>query len=224
LLAAKGCKRDNPKELAISKSPHEVILASKSKFRAKILQDAGICFTTMNSDIDESATLTSSPRSRAATLARLKAEAVFNKINSQGSINSQGVIVIGCDQVLGFEGKPYGKVESTAQAFEQIKLIQGKTHFLHTATELIFQSSSKNSPQSQSLITDIELRMRPLSDKEIQNYIATNEWIGCAGCYRIESLGKNLFEQVQGSDAAIIGLDILPLLQILRSLGVNPLE
>ena len=217
LLAAKSSAGAKLKELDISTLPMEVILASNSKFRAKILQDAGIKFNTMSSDIDESVTLTSSPRDLATNLARLKAQAVFNKINRQN------VLVIGCDQVLGFEGKSFGKVDSPDQAFEQIKLMQGNTHFLHTATELIFQRNSKEPPQSQSLITDIELSIRPLLDQEIQNYIATNEWMGCAGCYRIESLGKNLFDRVQGSDAAIIGLDILPLLQIMRSLGISPL-
>jgi septum formation protein len=50
--------------------------------------------------------------------------------------------------------------------------------------------------------------MRPLSDDDINEYVATGEWQGCVGCYRIEGQGKNLFTSITADESAIIGLPL----------------
>lgn len=187
-----------------------VILASSSPFRSQLLTQAGIPFTSLNPSVDEKQILARDP----SKLASLRAIAKATKVAEQ----QPNAIVIGCDQVLEFSKRPWDKVESADAAFQRLTEFSGATHYLRSAVCIIHPTHG-----SFSFVETAELTMRQLSADEIHGYVATNEWQGCVGCYRIEGQGINLFANIHGDWSTIIGLPLPPLLNTLRSWGINPL-
>lgn len=187
-----------------------IVLASKSAIRQKLLQNAGIVFETIASNIDEEtakigmreAGLT--PTEQAFELAKMKAQKISN-----GNDN----LVIGCDQILNYENMAFDKVDSLAVAKERLKLFQGKTHYLEGSLvimksgQLIWRFDSK-----------AELTMHNLNDELIDEYIkaAGSQILHAVGCYELEGIGSQLFSRIKGDYFAILGLPLIELLTFLR--------
>lgn len=127
-------------------------------------------------------------------------------------------LVLGCDQTLALEsGELIDKAENREDATRILKLLSGKSHYLHSAAVI----SQGGEPVWRHL-ERVKMTMRPLSDSFIATYLDADwddcRW--CVGCYRIEGPGAQLFVRVDGSHFAIQGLPLLPLLEYLRIRGV----
>ena len=168
----------------------EIILASGSKIRATILQNAGVKFRVQTSRVDEDAFKDSmraeglSPMDQADYLAQMKSE----KVSSQTS-----GLVLGADQMLSLEGRGFDKPKSREEAFERLKEFSGKTHHLECAAVI-----SENGEAVWRYIARPKLTMRRLSDEFITSYL---DQIGDAafesvGAYQLEGLGVQLFSQL----------------------------
>lgn len=190
-----------------------IVLASTSKFRQKILADAGIEAMTMASDCDESAITAASPQHLAMARASAKARAVLARA-------PQNSVVIGADQVLGFQGKAWDKAASAEEATHHLQTLSGHTHILHSAYSL-WRKDHHTTSELVTRSVDINMTMRKLTAQEIAAYIATNEWQGCVGCYQYEHRGVHLFSAIGGYHTAIIGLPLIEMLQDLRTAGIN---
>lgn len=188
-----------------------IILASSSPFRQKLLEDAGIRFIAQSPKGDEK-TITGLPP---GTLAVKRAE--FKAIDVARH-SPPGSVVIGTDQVLGFEGSSLDKSNDPEEAAKKLKRLQGRTHTLHSAFCLVKVLVSGSMETLHEEIVDIPMTMHPMSDNEIRAYVATGEWIGCVGGYRIEGEGRKLFSKVEGDKSAIIGLPVAELLAALAKL------
>lgn len=188
-----------------------IVLASTSPFRAKLLADAGIDFKAVAPGVEEDAVPGISPREMALTFARQKATAVSARLPD--------TLILGADQALEFEGQLLRKPTSRRAARDQLRALSGKTHALHSALCLLRQRPRAR----RTAIATVHLRMRSLGAREIEAYLDTGEWRGCAGSYRIEARGLQLFEAIRGDYHAIVGLPMLRLLRLLRALGEDPL-
>lgn len=181
----------------------KIILASTSKVRKKILDESGLEFKVMRPLYDEDREKKNlpkmSPQKLALFLAKQKAISV--------SIKFPESYVIGSDQVCEFEKREISKSNNSKEAISQLKKFNGKTHFQNNAVvvafngKVIFENFSR-----------VELKMRKMSLKEIENYVNLDNPWGCAGSYKYESFGKHLFEKVYGDYFSILGLAIQPLL------------
>jgi septum formation protein len=176
-------------------------LASTSPFRKKLLEEAGVSFEVAAAEGDEKSIAGLPPAVLAAKRAEFKAIDVARRARPDS-------VVIGADQVLSLGGISFDKAESPEEAFARLKDFQGKTHYLHSAICLVDVHHSGSLETVFETVVDIPMTMRPLSDDEIRTYVATNEWQGCVGCYRIEGKGRDLFSTVGGDHSAIIGLPI----------------
>jgi septum formation protein len=193
-----------------------LILASTSKTRARMLEKAGLAFSTEAPGLDEALMLealgdenTLEPHDAAEVLARAKAQAVGER--------AKGAFVIGADQVLAFEGRIVSKPENMEAARAQLLDLRGKTHTLHTSVALA------NNGGVVWAQTDIAtLTMRKLSPEFIGHYLAAagEVVLSAVGAYQIESIGIQLFEKIDGDFFSILGLPLLPLLATLRREGV----
>ena len=192
----------------------EIILASGSKIRATILQNAGVKFRVQTSRVDEDAFKDSmraeglSPRDQADYLAQMKSE----KVSSQTS-----GLVLGADQMLSLEGRGFDKPKSREEAFERLKEFSGKTHHLECAAVI-----SENGEAVWRYIARPKLTMRRLSDEFINSYL---DQIGDAafesvGAYQLEGLGVQLFSSIEGDYFSILGLPLLQILDYLRERSV----
>ncbi|MEZ6040824.1 MAG: Maf family protein [Planctomycetaceae bacterium] len=187
----------------------KIILASTSVYRRELLGRLGLEFECLAPEVDESmfSELPLAPADLASRLAQEKARAV--------AANRPEAIVIGADQVVDLAGKTLGKPGDQEKARQQLRMLAGKTHCLHTAVTVWMAGAEY------SLINETRLRMRPLDDGEIYRYVTLDDPIHCAGSYMVERAGISLFDEVETSDfTAITGLPLLGLSGVLRSLGV----
>lgn len=191
-----------------------VILASKSAARTAVLKGAGVAFETAVSGVDEDAVKTAllaegqGPKAIAEALAELKA----GKIS-----RSKPGLVIGADQTLELDGRLYDKAETVEEARARLKLLRGKAHQLHSAVVV----AKGGAPIWRDMVT-ATLTMRDFSDDFLEDYLAREgeAALGSVGCYRLESLGAQLFSKIEGDYFAILGLPLLGLLDLLRNHGL----
>ncbi len=206
MKAAKRLKLIHKLNSLILNMDAKLILASTSIYRKQLLQRLNIPFETVKPTFDEE--IYKNQGREAAELS------LFLAAGKAKSVLQQNACVIGSDQVVSFEGKILGKSHTPDKAFEQIKSMQGKTHELITSTCLIFKN------EEVGWTDKVLLQMRFLTDTEIQNYIAKDKPVDCAGSYKIESFGISLFERIQAEDfTAIQGLPLLKLHFHLKNWG-----
>lgn len=189
-----------------------LILASTSKARRQILENAGLSFDAMAPMVDEEALKLAleqenlSPRDLADALAEAKAVKV--------SAKHPTALVLGADQVLAIDdGQLLSKAESPEQAREQLKMLSGKSHRLFSALVV----AAAGVPVWRH-VEVVRLLVRPLSDSFINDYVTRN-WEAirhCVGCYQIEGEGAQLFTKIEGDHFDIMGMPLLPLLAFLR--------
>ena len=194
-----------------------LLLASQSAARRQMLSAAGVAFESASAPLDEEeakaglAAAGFEPRDTAEMLAELKAM----------SVNAEpGTLVIGADQVLELDdGTMLSKAGSREELLGQLRALSGRTHWLHSAA-VVAEGGERVWGDTES----VQLTVRPLGDAFLQPYLDSEyEAVKhCVGGYRIEGRGVQLFEAVQGSHFAVLGLPLLPLLAYLRERGLAP--
>jgi septum formation protein len=178
-----------------------------------VLKAAGLDFVQIGPGVDEDA-LKASLRAEGASVAKqadLLAETKALKV----SISHPGV-VLGCDQMLEFDGEGLDKVSTREEARIVLRRLRGKTHVLQSAIVACIEGASVWRHLSQP-----RLRMRNFSDAFLDTYL---DAIGPAafesvGCYQVEGRGAQLFDRIDGDHFSIMGMPLLPLLQWLRDRG-----
>lgn len=199
--------------MTIWRGQYRLILASQSRARQVLLANAGIPFDAVPADIDERAVQRdsglSAPGEIAGLLAREKACFISSK--------RPGRYVIGADQTLALGDRLFSKPAGRAQAADQLRLLAGQTHELHSAVAVAHDGKTLFSDVSIARMT-----MRPLSGDEIWTYLDTagDAVTTSVGAYQLEGLGVHLFERIEGDHFTILGLPLLPLLAFLRGQGL----
>lgn len=191
-----------------------IVLASGSAIRAQLLRQAGIEFEVSYPDVDEETMKTSlldkgaSPRDIADALAELKAMKISSK--------STGSLVLGCDQVLNFEGRLLSKPENPDQALEQLTAMRGKWHMLLSAAVIC-----RDGEPVWRHVGQVRLRMRDSSDAYLSDYVARN-WDSirhAVGAYKLEEEGVRLFSAIDGDYFNVLGLPLMELINFLALHG-----
>jgi septum formation protein len=195
----------------------QLILASGSAVRARLLNAAGVAFDVVSPHVDEDAVKESllaekaPPRDIADALAGLKASKV--------STSHPGALVIGADLVLVFEGELISKMPDLAAARALLKRLAGHKHELVGAVVL-----AKDGAVVWRHVTRAELTMRNFSDAFLDGYLARqgDAILSSVGCYFLEGEGAQLFSHITGDYFTILGLSMIPLLNALREFGALP--
>jgi len=190
-----------------------IVLASKSASRRTMLSAAGVEFEVRPAAVDERALeailVHATPGEVALALAEAKAL----------SVEGDGKPVLGSDSVVAVEGRRFNKPASRAQAAEHLQFFSGKTMELHSAAALALGTRI-----AWSHVARADLKVRDLSDDFIDQYLGA-EWpevSQCVGVFRIEALGPQLFESIEGDMFTVLGMPLLPVLGALREFGKLP--
>ncbi|ADK99674.1 Maf family protein [Brevundimonas subvibrioides] len=194
-------------------SPERLVLASRSAARRAMLTGAGVPFTAVDAGVDEDAIKASlagiDPADLALELARAKALAV--------SRHDPEVWVLGSDQTLDLEGTMVSKAPDLDAARARLKTMRGKTHHLNSAAAL-----ARDGAVVWSGVHTARMTMRSFSDGFLDEYLAAEgeALLGSVGCYRLEGMGSQLFDRVDGDYFTVLGMPLWPVLDELRRAGV----
>ena len=176
-----------------------IILASASGIRLKILNDFGFNVKVEVANIDEVEIKNSllAEKFSSFDISRALAETKSKKISSK--INDQ--IVLGADQVLDLEGKIFSKPDNMELAVSLLNRLSGKKHSLFSSICL-----SKNGSTIWMHTEQVVLKMKKLSDNFIKDYLQKIglETIKKYGVYQIEGTGKDLFEDIIGDEYSVM--------------------
>jgi septum formation protein len=195
--------------MTIWRGKHPLILASQSRARQALLANAGIAFEAKPAEIDEReiqrASDLTAPSEIALHLARQKALWV--------SSGDPGRTIVGADQTLALGNRLFTKPAGRAQAAEQLAVLAGNSHELHSAVavardgKIVFET-----------VSVARMTMRRLNAAEIEAYLdeAGEAVTSSVGAYQLEGIGIHLFERIEGDHFTILGLPLLPLLAYLR--------
>ena len=181
----------------------EIILASKSKVRKKILDENFINNRVEPSNVDEDVIKESLLKNKATptVISKNLAELKANKV----SLKNIDALVLGADSVIDLEGQLISKPESREEAFEILKKLNGKKHNLVSSVCI-----SKNGSMIWNYSDKATLTMKNLNDNELKNYLSkiSDEALYAYNVYQVEGEGKNLFSKINGDENTIMGLPI----------------
>ena len=194
----------------MSAAATNIVLASTSVIRMQVLRAAGVSFEAVPAGVDEDAIKTAllaeglGPRDIADALAEAKAVKVSRRHPG---------LVIGADQTLDFQGRLFDKAHSVEEARGRLREMRGHSHKLHCGMVV----ARDGVPIWREVVTTT-LRMRPFTDAWLEGYLARNspDILASVGCYQLEGEGVQLFDKIEGDYFAILGLSLIPLLDLLR--------
>ncbi|MFP4300653.1 MAG: Maf family protein [Spirochaetaceae bacterium] len=172
-----------------------ITLASRSPRRTELLERLGILHDTLPADIDEEA-VGGAPPVMAQRLAERKALAVADRSSTR--------LVLGADTVVAMGTEALGKPRDRADARRMIESLAGRDHEVHTAVAILENTTG-------AILSDVStttVHFAPMSEAEIDWYLATDEWQDVAGGYRIQGLGGCFIPRIDGSYTGVMGLPI----------------
>ncbi|MBN2052862.1 septum formation inhibitor Maf [Candidatus Woesearchaeota archaeon] len=190
----------------------KIILASTSPRRNGLLQQIGLEFEVVPSKYEEDMAVAMKPNEMVRRFAEGKAEDVAKKVKTG--------IIIGADTICVFKNKKIGKPKSREDAVSMLRIFSGKKVYVYSGICIIDKDNCKK-------IVDHEIswvKMKKMSDEEIQKYVDSGEPLDKAGAFAIQELGGIFVEKVHGCYSNIIGLPLYNLYKNLQRLGVNIFE
>ena len=188
-----------------------LILASTSPYRRRLLERLRLPFTCIDPEIEESLQDGESPQARACRLATEKALSAAETLQDEA-------IVIGSDQVACLGSEILHKPGTPEAAIAQLTASSGQTVQFWTGVSL--WTSPGEAPTQR--VVPCEVKIRELNADEISRYVALDQPLDCAGSFKWESLGITLFKAMQTDDpTALEGLPLIALSELLRQAGVS---
>jgi septum formation protein len=189
-----------------------LVLASASPARRALLRAAGIDADVQVSGVDESVVEADNAGDLCLTLARMKARAVAATLPAE-----PGVLVLGCDSVLAFDGEILGKPHTAAEAVKRWHAMRGRSGVLHTGHHLTDLVSGKQAEEVGATV----VHFADLTDDEITAYVASGEPLQVAGAFTIDGKGGAFVERIEGDAGNVIGLSLPLLRRLLMTFGLT---
>ena len=196
-----------------------LILASGSPQRKQLMADAGHCFEVIvpdDSAEDCGICTTGGPANLVMDLALRKAADVANTMTKH---NTEPALIIACDTLAECDGAVLGKPSDEDHARDMLQRLRGKQHRVYSGLCLWpFNMAAKN-PKPQTHLAVTELRMDPISDEDLEDYLASGLWRGKAGAFGYQDRAGWLHIE-SGSESNVIGLPMELLAEKLGEMAV----
>ena len=192
-----------------------IILASQSASRTAMLAAAGVAFEAIPAHIDERAIEAGQAGKPPEVIALLLAEQKAFSV----SCEHPRALVLGSDSLVAVDGKRFDKPRTREEAAAHLRFFAGRVMHLHSAAALVRDGATLWTHAATA-----SLHVRPMSETFINAYLDA-EWpavSGCVGVFRIEALGVQLFDEIDGDHFTVLGMPLLPVLGALRDLGGLP--
>ncbi|MDC1146168.1 Maf family protein [Candidatus Pelagibacter sp.] len=182
---------------------NEIILASKSNVRKKILEENKITCIVEPSNVDEDSVKESLLKEKATPeiISKNLAELKANKISQK----NMKELVLGADSIIDLDGKIISKPRDRDEALKILKSLNGKTHYLISSVCI-----SKDGSMIWNYTDKASLTMRQMSEEELKSYLSkvSDEALYAYNVYQIEGEGRSLFSKIEGDKDTIMGLPV----------------
>jgi len=188
----------------------QIVLASQSKSRRRLLESAGLSPKIIVSNVDEETDFFNSmvPSDMVIALAITKAHTVREQIDFPA-------IIIGCDSTFEFDGKSLGKPGTPEIAIERARRVRGNSGLLHTGHCII--DTSKDKEISDRITTVVNFA--DMSDEEIDDYVATEEPLHVAGGFTLDGFSSPFISSIEGDYTNVVGISMPFLRKACSQLG-----
>lgn len=189
-----------------------IVLASQSKSRKRLLEDAGLKPTIIVSHVDEETDFFNAmtPADMVIALAVAKAHTVREQIDYPA-------IIIGCDSTFDVDGVSFGKPGTPEIAIERAKKISGRTGLLHTGHCII--DTEKGLEIADRVTTKVTFT--DMTDEEIEDYVASGEPLHVAGGFTLDGFGSPFIPVIEGDYTNVVGISMPFLLKAMKQLGYS---
>ena len=195
----------------VSKTNKKLILASGSRIRRQLLEEANLKFQVINSNVDEDLLKKElHGKSFGEQVIRLASEKA-RKV----SMDNLEAFVIGSDNMCTIDDKIFDKPIDHEDAVNHLSSLSGKKHFQNNGISIYHEGS-----EVWSNFDVTELEMKKLTLQEIEDYLNLDKPYSACGCYHFESNGKDLFTSINGLESTVMGLAMEHLIEKLNQLGV----
>jgi septum formation protein len=189
-----------------------LILASASPRRSELLRNAGIEFRVRAADIVETRQANESPRHFVLRLAGEKAAEV-------AALEGNGFCVLAADTIVVVDKHVLGKPADAGEAKRMLRLLAGRAHEVITGV-CLRGPDAEGSAFNDVRLESTEVRFEPLTDREIDNYVATAEPLDKAGAYAIQGRASRWISGIKGDYCNVVGLPVALVYRMLREHGV----
>ncbi|MGH9864066.1 MAG: Maf family protein [Candidatus Acidiferrales bacterium] len=189
-----------------------LILASASPRRAEILRNAGFDFEVVPAHVDESLRPNEAASDYVLRLAEEKARAAMHQLGKHAGCEPTSII--GADTVVVIDNEILGKPSSAVNAREMLRCLSGKAHEVYTGLAVLQGNGIARTAVEKTCVT-----FEPLSEKEIEDYIDSEEPFDKAGAYAIQGRGGKFISRIEGCYFNVMGLPLSRLYAILRELN-----
>ena len=202
----------------------QIILASQSPRRKELLEQIGLEFEICPAKGEEIITKTI-PEEVVMELSKQKAEEIAAMVSSFGEEHKDittpsDIMVIGADTVVAYDGKILGKPKDEADAKRMLTMLAGNTHSVFTGVTLVLIDKSGRAGEL-VFYEKTDVKMHPMTEEEIDRYIATGEPMDKAGSYAIQGKCAIHIEKIDGDYNNVVGLPITRIYQELKKIGID---
>jgi septum formation protein len=184
----------------------ELILASASPRRLQLLEQCGFKPRVQVVDLLEQRSPTETPRQYCQRIAAEKAHAVARTLSADA-------LVLAADTEVVLDEVVFGKPNDAEDAMAMLARLSGRTHEVITAITVM------QGDRVESLLQYSAVKFKPLSAREVQDYVASGECFGKAGAYAIQGYGGCFIELLQGSYTGVMGLPVYECTELLNRFG-----
>ncbi len=202
----------------------QIILASASPRRKELLEQIGLEFEICPAKGEEIITK-SIPNEVVMELSRQKAQEVASMVVTFGEENKDittpsDILVIGADTVVAYDGRILGKPKDEADAKRMLSMLAGNTHSVFTGVTLVLIDKSGRAGEL-VFYEKTDVTMHPMTETEIERYVATGEPLDKAGAYGIQGNCAIYIEKITGDYNNVVGLPIARIYQELKKIGID---
>lgn len=194
---------------------YKIILASASPRRQELLSQIGLSFLVCPSHKEERVTQTQ-PEQIVQELSRQKAEDIFEQKKG-----AEALLVIGADTIVACGGQIMGKPADRADACRMLAMLQGRSHQVYTGVTVICRRAADVAAEEFTFYECTEVDFFPMSEEEIEAYVATGEPMDKAGAYGIQGRCAAHIRGIRGDYNNVVGLPVGRLYQELHARGLR---
>lgn len=186
----------------------KIILASQSPRRKELLQKHGISFSVFVTDADETVSEKMTPAELVEELSCRKAQSAAEHFSDED------VLIIAADTVVALGDEIFGKPTDSDDAFSMLQKLSGKPHSVFTGVTLARMENGE--ARYRKTVCETKVYFKPLTEVEIQDYIATKEPFDKAGSYAIQGIASKFVEKIEGDYDNVVGLPVKDILTIIQ--------